>query len=449
MTKRPFGAVAVDMGASSARFAAGWIEGGAIRYEVVEQMVHEPARGHWQIDFLIGLCRRAVRYAEEHFEKATIGIDTWGVDHGFIDGDGRLVQDPVEYRHESHVKKFDEMVRHRKRLFELTGIHHQPFNTIYQLAARREEHSDWPEAFRWLLLPDLFGFLLTRRMNYEYTQCSTTQLMGLNGLWCEEAFDIAGWPVPLQQPRKPGRIVGHVNGTVDLASVASHDTASAVCGLGDLQDDEVFMNVGTWTILGTVLDEPLPSQAAEDSGWTNERAHDGRVRFLKNIPGYYIINRLHSELKVKMPVPDWLATADYSFDGTFDYFNRDLFNPESMTVAVLELSSRTPTKSGHWAAMALNSLIAATAYQPAALGELVGRQFSRVRIAGGGSQSERLCQGIADGTGLSVVAGPAEATVLGNLGMQFVASGEIPVEELSSVIGASAETRTYEPGVPV
>jgi rhamnulokinase len=434
------------MGASSARFAAGWLEGGRIRYEVVEQLTHEPTDGKWDYPTLLGLCRRAVSYAQENFDKATVGVDTWGVDHGFLDGNGKLVQDPVCYRDPSHVRAYDDMVGHRKRLWELTGIQHQPFNTIYQLAARSMEHGEWPASLRWQLLPDLFGHELTKRLHYEYTQCSTTQLMGLDGKWCDEAFELAGWPTPLQQPKMPGHIVGQIVPGVELASVASHDTASAVCGLGTMEPDDVFLNIGTWTLLGTVIDKPLASHTAEDGGWTNERTHDGRVRFLKNIPGFYIINRLFDEVGTGESVASWLDGADHSFDGHFDYFHRDFYNPERMSTAVIERATKTPTRSEHWSAMALRSLVDATVGQPSDLGELVGRQFTRVRVAGGGSRCNGLCQALADGTGLEVVAGPDEATVLGNLGMQFVAAGEVALPELAELIDASTETRTFEPG---
>ena len=434
------------MGASSARYAVGWLEKGRLRHQVVEQVAHAPINGKWDLPLLSGLCHRAVAYAQENFEKSTLGIDTWGVDHGFIDSQGKPVQSPVAYRDDSHTRVFNRMVGSRKRLFELTGIHHQPFNTFYQLVARREEHPNWPQQVRWQLLPDFFGHELTTRLCYEYTQASTTQLMGLDGRWSEEAFNLAGWPVPMQQPRMPGRIVGPITAGVDLASVASHDTASAVCGLGTLGEEDVFLNIGTWTVLGTVIDHPLVSTTAENGGWTNERTHDGRVRFLKNIPGFYIVNRLHEELGVQDSKAEWLEKADFSFEGHFDYFHKDLYNPESMPASVLDLSSETQKRLEHWSAMALRSIASAMMGQPSALGELVGRQFTRIRLAGGGSQCTHLCQAIADGTGLQVVAGPVEATVLGNLGVQIVAAGEVAAQDLAAVIDESSETRTYEPG---
>ena len=449
MAKRDFGAVAVDMGASSARFAAGWIEGGEIHSEVIEQAAHEPVNGRWNTEQLFGICKNAADYAAEHFKKATVGIDTWGVDHGFLDADDNMVEQPVSYRDESHVKAFNAMVEHRQRLFALTGIQHQPFNTVYQLAARKKEHPDWPATLTWRLLPDLFGHMLTGQKCHELTMASTTQLLGLDGNWSEGAFEIAGWPVPSQQPQKPGCIIGQIAEGVDLACVASHDTASAVCGLGTMGDTDLFLNAGTWNVLGTVLDETLTSPAAEAGNWTNERAHDGRVRFLKNTPGFYVVNRLHDELRVKEPVAEWLANADPSFEGKFDFFHPDLFNPKSMPVAVLELASVKPTTNSKWATMAIGSMVAATVRQPADLGELVARQFTRLRVAGGGSQSEQLCQGLADGTGLQVIAGPVEATLLGNLGMQFVAAGEASLADLPALIDRSCRTRTYEPGALV
>lgn len=446
---RPYGAVAVDLGASSVRFAAGWLEGGLIKFEVVHQGQNEPVERkgklYWDFPALLRFCREAVQYASENFDQATCGIDSWAVDHGFIDAEGRLADWPVAYRDSSHVAAFNQLGAVRHRLFELTGIQHQPFNTLYQLVARRLERPEWVGEVRWLLLPDLLAYELCGADQCELTNASTTQLLGLDGNWSPEAFEIAGWPVPEEAPACPGQVVGQPAPNVNLVSVASHDTASAVLGFGSLGPGDVYLNAGTWSLMGALLDQPIASKAAELAHWTNERAHDGRIRFLKNIPGFYVANRLRSDLAIRQSTDEWLASADPKFKGRFDPFHESLFNPAGMAAACRALATVEPTNSAQWAALALGSLADAVAGQPEVLESLTGVQPKRIRISGGGSHSAALCHAIADRTGLPVLAGPAETTVLGNLGLQFVAAGHIKPEDLAKTLAASAETTSYPP----
>ena len=317
------------MGASSARFAAGRIEGGRLGFEVIEQIAHGPSdtgfrasgipksqypipRLTWNFDLLLGLCNRAVEYASASFDEATIGIDTWGVDHGFLDSKGNLAQPMAAYRDESHAMAMATIEEHQARLYRLTGIQKQPFNTLCQLIARRLENPKLPEQATWLLLPDLFGFYLhsqrptlnPQHFGSELSIASTTQMVGLDGQWCDEAFEIAGWPVPDLQPEKPGRMIGHAANSVEIIRVGGHDSAAAVCGLGRIDDDTAFMNVGTWSILGCLLESPMTSEEAREANFTNERGADGRIRFLANIPGFYVMNRLkEGESAVETPSP--------------------------------------------------------------------------------------------------------------------------------------------------
>jgi rhamnulokinase len=443
------GAVAVDLGATSGRFAAGRLVDGRIEFEVIEQIPHEPlerkGRLEWDIEALKALCQRAVEYADSQFESATVGIDSWGVDHGFLDSEGNLVQAPVCYRDLSHASAHDRLRGHLDRLYQITGIQHQPFNTISQLLARRLEDPSMVQN-RWLMLPDLLGHLLGAGFNYEMTDASTTQLVGLDDRWSLEAFDMIGWPVPDLQPSLPGKLGEQIGARTRLAHVGSHDTASAVAGFGALADDQMFLNVGTWSLAGTVIDRPLVTEEIAKLNLTNERCVDGRVRLLKNVPGFYVINRLHQELEVKASVPQWLASAQSETDDVVDLFHEAFFNPHSMvTECCRQITVMPETKSG-WAHLALASLVEAVAQQPSDLARVTGRSFSSIRVGGGGSQSTTFCQALADRTGLRVTAGPAEATVLGNLAVQFLASGHIANwGELWSVAERSAETRRYEP----
>jgi len=439
------GAVAVDLGATSGRYAAGWIEGGCIVTELVEQVPNRQTEDanhvRWDVDGLYGLCERAWNHARTGFDEATVGIDSWGVDHGFVDQNLKLVQPPVAYRDHSHQEMFESMVAHRDRLYAITGIQHQPFNTIYQLACRGHEQADLKE-LRWLCTPDLMGLKLTGVLHCEYTMASTTQLMGLDDAWSREAFDLIGWPVLDVPISMPGRIIATVD-NVRLASVGSHDTASAVFGLGPLGPDQAFLNVGTWSLVGTMLDAPNLS----DPAFTNERAVDGRVRYLTNIPGFYVINRVYEELGLDCGVGAWLSTAEGLPPGRVDLTHPAFFNPASMSEAIVEASGQPcPDSAAGWAALSLGSLVETTSRQLEQLGRATQRTFREIRLSGGGSRSEVFCRHIANRCGLRVVAGPEEATLLGNFGMQFVASGEVEsITTASTLIGRSFSTRTYEP----
>lgn len=419
------GAVAVDLGATSVRFAAGHVVDGRIEYEVIKQIPNIPVerddRVTWNMSILRSICDDAADYAVANFDEATLAIDGWGVDHGFIDEAGKLAAEPVCYRDRSHLDAFEKLAPHRARLYELTGCQHQPFNTICQLLARGEENPQRKHQ-RWMILPDLLGFLLGGEPNYELTQASTTQLLGLDDRWAKEAFDLIGWPAPDLEPALPGRVGGEIRPGVRLVSVGSHDTASAVCGFGTLDAHQAFLNVGTWSLFGCLLDRPLASADAEAAGFTNERAVDGRVRFLKNIPGFYVVTRVHEELQVPVSVPEWLRAAE-RVDERLDLVHESLFNPDSMVNALKALTKQVPTSSAKWAGLVLHSLAWTVAQQPKKIEELTGRRITELRVGGGGSQSEAFCTALAEETGLEVVTGPAEATVVGNLAMQFLASG--------------------------
>lgn len=449
MAKRTFGAVAVDLGASSARFAAGWLEDGQIRFEIIEQKPHQPnetnGRLEWNLCSLTSLTSSASEYAAAAFESSTLGIDAWGVDHGFVDFDGNLIGNPVCYRDLSHEKAFRELEAHRTELYSLTGIQHQPFNTICQLYARQTEDRTLPSRAKFLILPDLLGYLMTGEMNYELTEASTTQLMGLDCRWSERAFQIAQWPMPRNQPSKPGNLGGVVTPGVRLAHVGSHDTASALVGFGGQSEDCMYVNVGTWSLAMFIRSEPIATPEAEAANFTNERMVDGRVRFLKNIPGFYVLNRLHEELGVQISVPEWLRGAINTGD-SIDLFSPEFFNPESMVEACATQLERRPKIHAEWAGLGLNSLAKAIADQPSEAARLGVQKATAIRIGGGGSQSAALCQAIANNSGLPVIAGPVEATVLGNLALQFLASGQFDsAEEMAQAVERSAGVVEYQP----
>jgi rhamnulokinase len=435
-------AVAVDLGASSVRTAAGALADDRIEFDLVDSRPNQTVGRCWDAAFLEDYCRQATALAMT--QGASVGIDSWGVDNVLMVGDER-VEGPVMYRDPSHQRAADRLSAESDRLFQATGVAHQPFNTVFQLAARAEEDPGLPSRAQFVLLPAYLTMRLTKDVRYETTMSSTTQLMGLDGAWSSEAFNVAGWPAPRICPELPGRIAPGPSG-VPVVTVASHDTASAVLGMGTLRAGEAFLNVGTWSLLGRVLDRPILSRDAQEGGWTNERAADGRFRFLKNLPGFFIVNRLHEELAVGGSVAEWLATRDRRFFGRFDAASATLYNPDSMVAACQELCNVAPKTVAQWAHAAIESLVATVASEVPRLARVTDQKVERLRLAGGASRNADFCQALADRAGVPVAAGPAEATVLGNLGMQFLARGGVDASELAAVLDRSAGLVEYLPG---
>ena len=442
-------AVAVDLGAGSGRIALGEIEDGRIEFKIVRQISHEASFKNgllrWNFALLLDLCREGATLAVA--ERAeSLGIDSWGVDHGFVDENGVLIDEPVCYRDLSHLAAFEKLAPHRKRLYELTGIQHQPFNTICQLIARSTEGGDLlKRAADWMILPDLLGYMLSGTRFSELTEASTTQLMGLDGNWSTEAFQMAGWPVPPRAPASPGQVVGRIENGVSLVSVGSHDTASAVAGFGALLPTDLFLNSGTWSLCGAVVPKPIATEQAEKFGFTNEWTVDGKIRLLKNIPGFYFINRLHQELKIETTVPEWLESS-VPHEGTLDLFDPGFFNPGSMLEICGQSLKKPPASHGEWAAVALNGIADAVAKTVDQLTSLTSTVYDGLKIAGGGARSSVLCQKLADRLGIPVKAGPPEATVLGNLAAQFLSQGVLPDWDAAfQVVDRSIDRTHYDP----
>jgi rhamnulokinase len=435
-------AVAIDFGASSARYGLGELENGRIRFSVARQIPHdvreESGKLVWDFPLLLGLCREAIAFAAEN-GAGSVGIDTWGVDIGFLDESGRLLDPPVCYRDPSHARAFEALTSHRGRLYELTGCQHQPFNTIYQLVARREEDPSLPDrAALWLPLPDFLGQQLGVAPHIDLTHASTTQLLGLDAEWSDEAFEIAGWPLPRLEPAVPGVLADEVAPGVRLARVGGHDTASAVAGFGPLPSGCAFANIGTWSLVGTVLDHPIATAEAARANLTNERTVDGRVRLLKNVPGFYVINRVFAEMKPAPSIPAWLDAAE-PVSARIDLQHPDLFNPESMVEVCADLATAIPESSTQWAGMLIGSLADAIAAVPRELASVTEEEFHTVVLGGGGSQCAALCRAVEAASGLRVLKASPEATLLGNLATQFWAQGAVVVPaELAQIVQNSA-----------
>jgi rhamnulokinase len=337
---------------------------------------------------------------------------------------------------------FEKLKEYRHWLYAQTGIQHQPFNTIYQLLARKEEQPELfapsltlPHGFAhgggnnapspvsgatgegwgggWLLLPDLFLYLLGGEPGYERSIATTTQLTDSGGEWNPAVFEKFGLAIPAL-PIIPPNIAGEIDG-IRLTRVGGHDTACAVEGMGLSASDEgtVFANIGTWALVGCVKENADHSPTSEAQNWTNERTPWNNIRYLTNIPGFFILNRLHDDLGIKDPMSEWIEAADLSTVLRIDPFAPEFYAPDSMLKSVQSHIERTELSGQSLCGIALLSLVDTIAERVTTLGG------KKVVMAGGASNSATLRKLIEVRTGAEITMGAAEATLVGNLRTQF------------------------------
>ena len=450
--------LAVDIGASSGRHILGHAENGRIVLEEVYRFDNAQVRrnGHdcWDTDALFTHILEGLRACREAGKiPATMGIDTWAVDFVLLDKNGRAVGDAVAYRDAR-----TEGVRDRLETdgtlrfadhYARAGIQYQPFNTAYQLAALKREHPEQLEAAAHLLMmPEYLNYLLTGRMVNEYTNATSTALVNARTkTWDDELVAALGLPRRIfGELHMPGGSVGHFTPAVreeagfdcEVVLPATHDTASAFLAVPARDDHAVYLSSGTWSLLGVENREPITTPESMAANFTNEGGYEYRFRYLKNIMGLWMIQSVRRELGGQAPdgarpsFPELIAAAQEAADFPGVVFTGDdrFLAPRSMIeevkAACAEAGYPRPETTGQLMQTIYNSL--ARDYRRAVeeLQGLTGRACTSLNIVGGGSQDGHLNQMTANATGLPVYAGPTEGTALGNLMVQFLASGEYP-----------------------
>ncbi|TDW71510.1 rhamnulokinase [Curtobacterium sp. PhB25] len=461
---------AVDLGATSGRVILGHVDTDGVRMEHVARFpngpvtLHEHDREalHWDVVELHRQVTDGLRQAfATHPAIVSIAIDSWAVDYGLL-RDGRLLGLPYHYRDERHEGGVDRVHRRMDaaELYARNGLQHLPFNTVFQFAA----DPSLQLAQRALLVPDLLGYWLTGVEAAERTNASTTGVLNATTRgWDPALRAAAGLPAGLLPTlRDPGDRLGPllpsvadaVGGQAPVTLVGSHDTASAVVAVPATEPDFAYISSGTWSLVGVELDAPVLSDAARDANCTNEGGVDGRVRFLKNVSGLWLLSEsvrtwerdgasidlealLASAAAVTAPVPVF-DPADESFTAPGDM-------PARIAAWCGDHGLSAPASRAEFVRSILESLAAAYAETLATISTITGKDVRQVHIVGGGSQNRLLCQLTADRTGLPVLAGPVEATALGNILVQARAAG------LGGLRGASLEAlratiaRTVEP----
>lgn len=431
---------AVDLGASSGRVMLAEVGRDRLDLTEVHRFTNRPVRVsgtlYWDI---LGLYQGVVDGLRAAMAAAGrldgIGIDSWAVDYGLLDGGGRLLGNPVHYRDgrtEAAVERALSLVS-AQRLYATTGIAFQQFNTLFQLVAEGERRAKTA-----LLIPDLLAYWLTRKLGTEITNASTTGLLDARtGDWAGALADALGLNPMLFAPlRQPGDLIGEVQADVGVAAgvpvyaVGSHDTASAVVGVPAEGSSFAFISSGTWSLVGVELPEPVLTEGARLANFTNERGVDGTIRFLRNVMGLWLLQECQREWGVE-DLPVLLAQArdvparGSLIDATDPRFLAPGGMPGRIAAACREAGQPEPTTAAEFTRCVLDSL--AVAYRDAIddARRLSGREVEVVHVVGGGSRNELLCQLTADACGLPVVAGPAEATAIGNVLVQARAAGVI------------------------
>lgn len=458
-------ALAVDLGSSSGRVVAGILQGGRVEQVEIRRFAHEAelSDGHlvWDIDTMWAEVLAGLRKAVEQFPDArSVSVDTWGVDWVPLDEDGRPVAWPKAYRDERTVRTHEQFRAQwpDDRGWAATGIAPATINTANQLFAYLQEEPEAAARTHSILwLPDYFTYLLSGTRNWSRSIASTGALCtpGATG-WADDVFEALdlprSWVGELTSEHQPvGACV--IDGLEQLTVVraGAHDSACAVHSLLRTPGtDTYFLSSGSWSVLGVVRDQPLLSPAARDLGITNEALATDGVRPLFNITGLWILQECQREwaaLGLVSGIVELLeaATAAPSLGRTFDVDAPEFAAPGGMVERVEAALGAGPLDQGTLVRAVCESLAKRYARGIADLEAQTGHRAGELGVVGGGSRNALLCQLTADVTGLPVVAGPAEASVLGSLLAQFEVMGALPPAERNQVIVESAHTVRYEP----
>ncbi|CAN5601789.1 rhamnulokinase family protein [soil metagenome] len=464
--------VAADLGASSGRVILARVGAGRLDLREVRRFRNGPVRLpdglYWDVlglyqDVLTGL-RDTVAV-----EPAILGVavDSWAVDYGLLDPDGVLLGNPHHYREDRTAAGVTDVhsVVSPERLYEVNGLQHLPFNTVFQLAA---DSSRLAGARRLLLVPDLIGYWLSGCEVAEETNASTTGLLDAStGNWSEQLIGQLGLAPNLLAPIvRAGERIGPISATVraetglaagvELTAVGSHDTASAVVGVPAAGPGFAYISCGTWGLVGVELAAPVLTAASRAANFTNERGIDGSIRYLRNVMGLWLLQESLRHWTLAGAAPDLtgLLTAAAALPPGGPVIDVDAPQflppgdmPSRIAAACVGIGARVPQNPVEFVRCILDSLAAAFAAAVRDAERLSGQSITVVHLVGGGSQNALLCQLTADACGLPVIGGPVEATAIGNVLVQArthgVLSGDIWA--LRDLVRQTHPGRTYPP----
>ncbi|MBT2288719.1 rhamnulokinase [Paenibacillus albidus] len=466
--------LAVDLGASSGRVMLGAYDGERISVEEIHRFANIPvkASGHlyWDVLRLFHEMKHGIRQAfREHGELLSLSVDTWGVDYGFIDRQGQLLSAPHHYRDQrmtAHRFRLEELLPPREQ-FKLTGNQPDLINTVYQLYADLQDRPELTAAADKLLMtPDLFHYLFSGVAAAENTIWSTGGLLdAVTGEPSAELFKRLDLPLSLIPRRvSAGTVLGSVLpdiqeelgiGPIQVIAGASHDTASAVASIPYTEKNTAaFISCGTWSLVGMETAEPVITDQSYSYGFTNESCCGGTNRLLKNLTGLWLLQETHREwaeageavsYSEMVRLAETLDAAPAIIDPNDSLFS----TPGAMTGRIGEYCRRTqqpvPLTKAAIIRTILDSLAQAYSRTITELETVTGRRIKTIHMVGGGIQNELLCQLTANATGREIVAGPVEASALGNMIVQLAALGKLNPAWAGELVSRSCTLATYSP----
>lgn len=467
--------LAIDLGAESGRAILATLDGQQLSLTDIHRFPNGPVRLpdglHWDILRLWSEIKTALHMAthQQHAQLAGIGIDTWGVDYGLLDRSGALIGNPYHYRD----SRTDGMVEAafkrlpREKIFDLTGIQFMQLNTLYQLFSMVVQQSPALQiAETFLTTPDLLNYWLSGRKVCEFTMATTTQCYDPRRCeWSQPLLQALGIPSHIfPEVVQPGTVLGTVLseiseetgcGQVPVIAPACHDTGSAVAAVPAEAPHFAWISSGTWSIMGAEASDPIVNAQSLKYNFTNEGGVNGTWRFSKNIMGLWLVQECRRTWarggeELSYAEITQLAAEAEPFRAIIDVDADEFFQPGNMPARIQKYCARTgqpvPETKGAIVRCALESLALKYRWTLDRLEEMLGYRLEPIHIIGGGTQNRLLNQLTADATNRSVVAGPIEATAIGNVLMQAVALGHLKsLDEARAVVRHSFKPETYEP----
>lgn len=465
--------LALDFGASSGRAIIGNFDGKKIRLKEIHRFANEPVNllgtMYWDIlrlfhDIKVGLVK-----SKQYGDIKSIGIDTWGVDFGLLDENGKLLDNPVHYRDARTKgmmdKAFDKI--DKEAFYQITGNQFMEINTVFQLMALKQYRPEiLNRAETMLLIPDLLNYFLSGKKVTEYTIASTTQLLdAVDKKWSSEIIENLNLPKKIfTEIVKPGVKIGTLKQDIcdelglnkmDVIAVAGHDTQSAMVAVPTQEDDFIFLSCGTWSLLGTELDKPIINEKSQQFNITNEGGVNNKTSFLKNIIGLWLIQESRRQ---------WIREGkEYSFgeleqmalnvgdvNAFIDTDDEEFIPAGNIPQKIKNYCEHTgqyvPKDEAEIVRVIDQSLAMKYRFALEQIEQCTGKKYTSINMIGGGIQSKLLCQLTADICGRKVIAGPVEATVMGNIALQLVSLGVITdLKQARQIIANSENVTVYEP----
>lgn len=461
--------IAIDIGASSGRLIHTNFEGeGGYKLEEIYRFKNgfyqQDGVDKWDLDnlvieILIGL----EKVRQKGIGECFVGIDTWGVDYGLIDMEGTILENPVSYRDNRTKNAISDFSKKMplETLYQKTGIQLQSFNTVFQLFV--EDKEKLSKVNKLMLMPDLLGYIFTGNIVIEKTNASTTQLLNLETRkWDKDILDVLGITEEILPPlTEPGQILGELQREnfskyklpkATFITIASHDTASAVVGTPAKGEEWAYISSGTWSLMGVEIPSGIATEEAFESNFTNEWGVQGTIRFLKNIMGMWLIQEVSRMQGYRFSYSQLaeMAEKEIPFQQFVNVNDSRFSKPDNMIEEIqdycVETNQKVPETPGELARCIFDNLALCYAVELEKLAIISNRKITKLHIVGGGSKNKFLNQLTADVCNIKVEAGPGEATAIGNLMVQMIATnGYGTLEQAREGIRDSIELELYEP----